>query len=201
MVNAPRVWLWVFLCWEDQDLSQVSGPCGFQLIEMKHSRREWDLTTKDSKRQKKNQAAIIPLLMMEGWLKSAIYGFHSESSSARSVPASPELPILSHTFALKLQFLVPEHLRSINCSRSFCSKDEFGVINARWARQNVLLYFKIEMKSKLSRGGRSLYIQIYCVYCDFLLMLTDDWQEKHSISTLFTQQDFGVYFLMQLDTF
>lgn len=185
VVNASRVWLWVFLCWEDQDLSQVSGPRGFQLMEMKHSRSEWDLITNDSKGKKKNQTAIILLLMMEGWLKSAIYGFHSESSSGRSVPTSPELPILS--YALKIQFLFPEHLQSIKCSPSFCAP-RTSLASLMCVERVRMLCFILKLRWKVNwERGRSLYIQIYCVYCDFLLLLTDDWQEKHSISPLFTK--------------
>lgn len=169
MVNASRVWLWVFLCWEDQDLPQISGPRGFQLIEMKHSRSEGDLIANDSKRKKKNLAAIISLLMIEGRLKSAIYGFHSESSSGRSVPTSPELPILSQTFALKIQFLFPEHLRSIKCSPSFCApRTSFSSLMHVECVRIFCFILKLRWKVNWAEGAISVYyrfIVFIVIFC------------------------------------
>lgn len=144
MVNASRVLL--PSCFrEDQDLSQVFKLWGFWLIELKHSKSEWDFIANHSKRKNKNQRAIIPLLMIKGWLKSAIYSFHSKLSSGRNV-------------------------RTLMCLQSFMFCLSHTLLKSSFSFRNICGTSKIILRAPRTSSALLMRIELVRIFC-FILKL------------------------------
>lgn len=80
------------------------------------------------------------------------------------VTVSPELPILSQTCALKIQFLFPEHLRSIKCSPSFCAPRTSLASLMRVERVRMFCFIlKLRWKVNWAEGAISVYSDLLCL--------------------------------------